>query len=49
MFVAEHAREKLIEKRKRTFFKDYVAAMLREAEKLDITKEALIHMIEDGQ
>lgn len=49
MFVVEHAREKLIEKRKRTFFKDYVAAMLREAEKLDITKEALIHMIEDGQ
>jgi DNA-binding transcriptional regulator YhcF (GntR family) len=49
MFVAEHAREKLIEKRKKTFFKDYVTAMLREAEKLHIEKETLIQMIEDGQ
>lgn len=49
MFVAAGAREKLIEKRKRKFFEDYIVTLLREAERLGITKEQLLAMIEEGE
>lgn len=49
MFVAPGAREKLIKKRKARFFADYVVTLLREAEKLGITKEQLIAMIQEGE
>lgn len=49
MFVAEGAREKLIQKRKERFFEEYVVALLREAEKLGITKEQLIAMLQRGE
>jgi DNA-binding transcriptional regulator YhcF (GntR family) len=47
MFVAEHAHEKLMKKRRKTFFNDYVVTLLREAKKLNLSKETLIRMIED--
>jgi len=48
MFVAEGARLKVIEKRKKQFFEQYVVTMIREAEKLGITAEQLMDMIRKG-
>ncbi|WP_058301050.1 GntR family transcriptional regulator [Gorillibacterium timonense] len=48
MFVAEGARERLLQKRKGEFFEQYVEAMLREAEKLAISREEVIEMIAKG-
>ncbi|OUM98313.1 MAG: GntR family transcriptional regulator [Paenibacillaceae bacterium ZCTH02-B3] len=48
MFVATGAREAVLEKRRRQFYDQYVAAMLAEAEKLGITREDLIEMIRRG-
>ncbi|NBD23296.1 GntR family transcriptional regulator [Paenibacillus glycinis] len=47
MFVASGAKVKLMEKRKEQFFEQYVIAMIREAEKLGITKEQLTEMIRE--
>jgi DNA-binding transcriptional regulator YhcF (GntR family) len=49
MFVAEGARARLIEKRKKQFFDQYVVTMLREAAKLGITTEELTEMIRRGE
>jgi DNA-binding transcriptional regulator YhcF (GntR family) len=49
MFVAEGARARLIEKRKKQFFDQYVVTMLREAAKLGITTEELAEMIRRGE
>ena len=48
MFVATGARAKLMEKRKEHFYEQYVVAMIREAEKLGISKEQLTDMIRRG-
>lgn len=48
MFVAEGAREKVMEKRKELFFEQYVVTMIREAEKLGITADQLTDMIRRG-
>ena len=48
MFVATGAREAVLEKRRKQFFDQYVAAMLAGAEKLGITREQLIEMIRKG-
>jgi DNA-binding transcriptional regulator YhcF (GntR family) len=48
MFVAAGSRERLIEKRKEQFYGQYVAAMVREAEKLGITPEQLMDMVRRG-
>lgn len=48
MFVAAGAREKLMEKRRKLFYEQYVAAMLLEAKKLGITTEQLTAMIRKG-
>ncbi len=48
MFVVAGAREKLMEKRREQFFEQYVVTMLREAEKLGITTEQLMSMIQRG-
>ncbi|MEO3947686.1 GntR family transcriptional regulator [Gorillibacterium sp. CAU 1737] len=48
MFVAEGSRERLLQKRKGEFFEQYVEAMLREAEKLAISREEVIEMIARG-
>ncbi len=45
MFVAPGAVEKLREKRKEQFFENYVAVMLEEAERLQITPDELREMI----
>jgi DNA-binding transcriptional regulator YhcF (GntR family) len=48
MFVATGAREKLMEKRREQFYEQYVLTMIREAEKLGITVEQLMEMIQRG-
>lgn len=45
MFVAEGAREKLIQKRKRTFIEDYIVNLVQEAEKLGITEKEIVSYI----
>jgi len=45
MFVAEGARNKLLEKRKESFIEDYVVKLVREAEKLEITENEIIRFI----
>ena len=48
MFVAEGATNKLREKRKKQFFSRYITQLVSEANKLDLKKEDIIHMIERG-
>lgn len=48
MFVASGAAEKIRKKRKQAFFDAYVKALVQEAQKLKITKEDVIGMIEKG-
>ncbi|WP_066295158.1 GntR family transcriptional regulator [Bacillus sp. FJAT-29937] len=48
MFVAEGAREKIINKRKEQFFEQYVITMIHEAKKLGITAEQLTDMVGKG-
>jgi len=45
MFVAEGARNMIVGKRKTQFIEDYISKLIREAEKLNITKEELIDLI----
>ena len=47
MFVAEGAREKLIERRKKMFIEDYVVQFVQEAKKLGITLEEIIAYIRE--
>ncbi|MDV2684185.1 GntR family transcriptional regulator [Alkalihalophilus lindianensis] len=48
MFVAEGAREQLLEERRQKFNEDYIVPLLHEAEKLQLSKEAIIEMISKG-
>lgn len=48
MFVSTGARAKLMEKRKELFYEQYVVSMIREAEKLGISKQQLTDMIQRG-
>ncbi len=45
MFVAEGAKQRIMEKRKEHFYDDYVKSLMAEAHRLGITKEELIAMI----
>lgn len=45
MFVAEGAREKLLDKRKNAFIHEHLTALLTEAEKLGISTEDIIDLI----
>ena len=45
MFVDRGAKEKIREKRKESFYRDYVSALLCEARRLGITKEELKEML----
>lgn len=45
MFVAEGAKRKLVNQRKRAFVDNYVKALVQEAEKLGITEEEIITLI----
>ncbi|QBD76858.1 GntR family transcriptional regulator [Ktedonosporobacter rubrisoli] len=49
MFVAEGAREQLLEKRREQFFEQYVVTMIREAAKLGISTEQLTEMVRRGE
>lgn len=49
MFVAAGAKKKIMEKRKKNFYDDYVKSLLAEAVSLGITKEELITMIEESK
>lgn len=46
MFVTEDAKQRLIEKRRQQFYKNYILPLKDEAEKLHITTEELTKMIE---
>ena len=46
MYVAPGARARLLEKRREQFFEHYVVTMLQEAEKLGITTDQLMEMIQ---
>jgi DNA-binding transcriptional regulator YhcF (GntR family) len=48
MFVATGSQEKLMQKRREQFFEQYVMKMIQEAEKLGITSEQLVVMIQRG-
>lgn len=48
MYVREGAVERIRRKRQGQFFSQYVASMVREAVKLEMTKEELMRLIEKG-
>lgn len=45
MFVAEGARERLLEKRRKSFIEDYIITLVDEANKLEITDEEILTYI----
>ena len=45
MFVAEGAKEHIIEKRRDAFYENYVKGLLEEAKSLGISREELVEMI----
>jgi DNA-binding transcriptional regulator YhcF (GntR family) len=45
MFVAEGARSKILKKRQISFFKERVPELLREAERLELSKEEIMEVI----
>lgn len=49
MFVRTGARQKIMEERKESFYKDYVKTLLVEAHKLGINKQHLVELIEQGE
>lgn len=49
MFVTAGAKKKIMEKRKKHFYDDYVKSLLAEAGSLGITKEELISMIQESE
>lgn len=46
MFVAKGSKTKIIEKRKSSFFEEYIKSLVNEAKSLSITKQELITMID---
>lgn len=48
MFVAAGARNKLLERRQESFYRDYVMMLVREAKSLRISQEELVKMMERG-
>ena len=48
MFVREGAVKKIREKRQGQFYEQYIAALIEEASKLQMTKEEIISLIERG-
>lgn len=49
MFVAKGSREKLIQKRRESFYKNYIVSLIDEARKLSISTEDIIEMIKKGE
>lgn len=48
MFVSAGAKRKILEKRRNSFYEEYVQSLLEEAAKLNISKEDIIKMIVGG-
>lgn len=48
MFVSSDAKNKILQKRKENFYNDYIIRLLNEAEKLNISNNEIIKMIERG-
>jgi GntR family transcriptional regulator len=48
MFVSTGAKEKILDKRKETFFETYITSLVSEARKLSISKEDILKMLERG-
>lgn len=46
MFVAQGAKEKIMNQRKEEFYENYIETLLAEAKRLGISKEDLVKMIE---
>ncbi len=46
VFVAEGAREKLLEKRRKNFSRKHIKPLIEEAKRLDFSRRALLEMIE---
>jgi GntR family transcriptional regulator len=49
MFVSTGAREKILQKRKESFYEGFVLTLLEEASKLNISVDEVIKMIERGK
>lgn len=48
MFVSCGAKEKILKKRTKIFYENYIVSLINEANKLNITKSEIINMIERG-
>jgi len=48
MFVSAGAKRKILEKRRNSFYEEYVQSLLEEAAKLNISKEDIVKMIVGG-
>ncbi|MEA4849138.1 MAG: GntR family transcriptional regulator [Clostridiaceae bacterium] len=48
MFVSAGAKKKILEKRRNSFYEEYVQSLLEEAAKLNISKEDIVKMIAGG-
>ncbi|WP_099157599.1 GntR family transcriptional regulator [Virgibacillus ndiopensis] len=48
MFVTENAKDILIEKRKETFYENFIQPLKSEAKKLHVSNEELVDMIKEG-
>jgi DNA-binding transcriptional regulator YhcF (GntR family) len=48
MFVSVGAKEQILQKRKQTFYENFVISLLSEAAKLNMTKGEILDMIERG-
>lgn len=48
MFVATGARVKIINKRKSTFYENYILPLIKESKNLDLQKNEIMNMIEKG-
>lgn len=49
MFVATGAKKHIMEKRKKSFYDDYVKSLISEARSLGITRQELIVMIQEAE
>ncbi|MFL0250863.1 GntR family transcriptional regulator [Clostridium neuense] len=49
MFAKVGAKEQIKKKRRKLFFDEYVISMLKEAKKLDITKDEIIKMLSESE
>ena len=48
MFVSPGVKEKILDKRKETFFETFIVSLVSEAKKLNISKDDILKMLERG-